>query len=349
MTLPEGDTSSGEPTIDPSERRKYVMEEARSFLEQDLVKIFASGEPTRARYSPTIRFEDPITSYNDLDGYTFNMKLLKSLFNIDFKLHSMEVTGDDAVTARWTMNMEMWLLPWKPNLLFTGRTFYKVDLPSGLITSHIDVWDALRHNRFLSVEAVQHVLRMFMQVQLKPAIESHKYDVLLKFKDHEIRNYPPYIVAETDQPTGSGPASGSGFQDLAQYLFGGNREKVSMEMTTPVLSSIQREGNQSTAIQFVMEDHFKDVSQLPTPIGMRVTRRQLPGGFFGAAIFSGWPLDFEVVQAERALRDVLLRNGHTPKAGYTLARYNDPTTLPAVRRNEVLIEVEGFVWPPSSM
>ena len=22
--------------------------------------------------------------------------------------------------------MEMWLLPWRPNLLFTGRTFYKV-------------------------------------------------------------------------------------------------------------------------------------------------------------------------------------------------------------------------------
>ena len=27
---------------------------------------------------------------------------------------------------RWTMGMEMWLLPWRPNLLFTGRTFYKV-------------------------------------------------------------------------------------------------------------------------------------------------------------------------------------------------------------------------------
>lgn len=46
VAMPEGDTPSGapaEPIIDPAERRKFVMEEARSFLEQDLVKIFESG------------------------------------------------------------------------------------------------------------------------------------------------------------------------------------------------------------------------------------------------------------------------------------------------------------------
>eukprot|EP00955_Chlamydomonas_euryale_P093386 364783-Chlamydomonas_euryale.AAC.7 len=52
------------------------------------------------------------------------------------------------------------------------------------------------------------------------------------------------------------------------------------------------------------------------------------------------------VQAERSLRDALLRDGLSPKRGYTLARYNDPTVPPAVRRNEVLIELEGFTWPP---
>ena len=52
--------------------------------------------------------------------------LVQTVFKIDFKLHSIEVTGEDEVTACWTMGMLMPLLPWRPNLMFTGRTFYKV-------------------------------------------------------------------------------------------------------------------------------------------------------------------------------------------------------------------------------
>ena len=55
---------------------------------------------TRSRYSPNIKFEDPITSFNNIDGYTFNIFLLKALFNLSFKLHSLETTADDEITAR---------------------------------------------------------------------------------------------------------------------------------------------------------------------------------------------------------------------------------------------------------
>ena len=37
-------------------------------------------------------------------------------------------------------------------------------------------------SRFLSLEAVQYVLRQFLQFQLTPSIESHKYTVLMKLK-----------------------------------------------------------------------------------------------------------------------------------------------------------------------
>lgn len=45
---------------------------------------------------------------------------------------------------------------------------------------------------------------------------------------------------------------------------------------------------------------------------------------------------------------MLIRDGLNPKPGYTLARYNEPTVLPAVRRNEVIIELQDFVWPPEA-
>lgn len=50
----------------------------------------------------------------------------------------------------------------------------------------------------------------------------------------------------------------------------------------------------------------------------------------------------QVTTAERRLRAALLLDGLKPLPGYRLARYNDPFTLPAVRRNEILIKLEDF-------
>lgn len=49
-----------------------------------------------------------------------------------------------------------------------------------------------------------------------------------------------------------------------------------------------------------------------------------------------------MVEAERRLRGALLVDGLKAMPGYQLCRYNDPFTLPFVRRNEVLIELEDF-------
>lgn len=53
----------------------------------------------------------------------------------------------------------------------------------------------------------------------------------------------------------------------------------------------------------------------------------------------------QVVAAERKLRSTLLSAGMSPQGSYVLARYNDPFTPPFLRRNEVLIELQGFELP----
>lgn len=50
----------------------------------------------------------------------------------------------------------------------------------------------------------------------------------------------------------------------------------------------------------------------------------------------------QVTGAERRLRAALLLDGLKPQAGYKLARYNDPFTLPFLRRNEILILLDDF-------
>lgn len=74
----------------------------------------------------------------------------------------------------------------------------------------------------------------------------------------------------------------------------------------------------------------------------RVTRKVQEGGIVAAASFGGIPLDFQVTAADRTLRAALLLDGLKAQDGYQLARYNDPFTLPFLRRNEVLIALEDF-------
>ena len=46
--------------------------------------------------------------------------------------------------------------------------------------------------------------------------------MLKKAQEYEVRRYAPFVVAETSMPRTSGPADGTGFQDLATFIFGGN-------------------------------------------------------------------------------------------------------------------------------
>lgn len=50
----------------------------------------------------------------------------------------------------------------------------------------------------------------------------------------------------------------------------------------------------------------------------------------------------QVTEAERKLRGLLLLDGLKAEGGYMLARYNAPFEPPFLRRNEVLIRLEGF-------
>ena len=74
----------------------------------------------------------------------------------------------------------------------------------------------------------------------------------------------------------------------------------------------------------------------------RIARKTREGGIVAATSFGGIPLDFQVTEAERKLRAALLLDGVRAQDTYQLARYNDPFTLPFLRRNEVLIAVDEF-------
>lgn len=138
-------------------------------------------------------------------------------------------------------------------------------------------------------------LHVVLQPTATPKLETPEYTVLYKTSDFEVRNYPSFLVAETPMPPGSGAASGSGFQELAGYIFGGNEAKQNMEMTTPVFNKPPAGTGEPGKMQFVMERRFSAPESLPTPKkGTKVESKVEEGGIVAAYTFSGWPFDTEV-------------------------------------------------------
>jgi hypothetical protein len=107
---------------------------------------------------------DPITRYTTLDGYLFNIQMLRRVFAPSFLLHSVTRTGPlqarsrhafarmhartharmhaalrnfcgAQLTTRWTMAMKVAVNPlaalWSPELLFTGVSILGVNPDSG--------------------------------------------------------------------------------------------------------------------------------------------------------------------------------------------------------------------------
>ncbi|CAI5486906.1 unnamed protein product [Closterium sp. Naga37s-1] len=63
-----------------------------------------------------------------------------TLFNI-CSLPCPWQSGPTEITTRWTMKMYFWLLPWRPEVVFTGLSIYGIDPRSQQFISHRDVRD----------------------------------------------------------------------------------------------------------------------------------------------------------------------------------------------------------------
>ena len=63
------------------------------------------------------------------------------------------------------------------------------------------------------------------------SIEEPTYAVLEKRSDYEIRQYEPYIIAETEVNGTYDEATNNGFRIIADYIFGNNTSKESISNT----------------------------------------------------------------------------------------------------------------------
>jgi len=180
-------------------------------------------------------------------------------------------------------------------------------------------------------------------------IEQAKYEVVTVKPGYEIRRYAPQIVAQTTMPTmgDTGPA----FRAIAGYIFGGNEASSKIAMTTPVLMDappasekiamtapvVMGEGTMS----FVMPGKYASIADLPKPKDPRVVLVERPARMVAALRFSWYATPSRFAAKAAELGALLVSDGVRATGKPVLAGYNPPFSVPFMKRNEVLIEVEG--------
>ncbi|XP_076910152.1 uncharacterized protein LOC143567668 [Bidens hawaiensis] len=322
----------------PPKSSKVDVERLVDFLYDDLPHLFDDQGIDRTAYDERVKFRDPITSYDSIGGYLFNIALLKLMFSPKFQLHWVRQTGTYDITTRWTMEMTFSLLPWKPVLVFTGTSVMGINPENGKFSSHVDYWDSIKNNEYFSSEALMDLIKK-LRIYKTPDLETPKYQILKRTATYEVRKYDPFVIVETQSDKLAG---NTGFNDVAGYIFGKNSREEKIPMTTPVFTQAFDPEMSKMSIQIVLPSE-KDINSLPNPNKENVSIRSVQGGFAAVLKFSGKPTEDIVYEKEKLLRSSVLSDGLKPKDGCLLARYNDPgRTKSFMMRNEVLIWLEEF-------
>ena len=178
--------------------------------------------------------------------------------------------------------------------------------------------------------------------------ESPSYRVVESIGDVEIREYAPYLVAETEVDGPLEDAGSQGFRILAKYIFGDNQGNRKVAMTAPV--SQERKASAKIAmtapvtqarkddrftIQFMMPSEYTRES-LPIPNDSRIQIREVPGRRLAAVRYSGrWSKSNYDTHLAKLLQ-TLERNGFEPIGEPLWARYDPPFKPWFMRRNEIL-------------
>lgn len=209
-------------------------------------------------------------------------------------------------------------------------------------------------------------------------VETPEYKVVKSQNAIEIRQYGPMLIAEVQMDGKRGDAIGNGFRLLADYIFGNNianqdiamtapvqqQESTKIAMTAPVqqqkstkiamTAPVQQQKStniamtapvqqQSTAdnwyVSFVMPSEYT-MDTLPKPVNDRVSLKEVPAKTFAVITFSGTNSDKNVQEHEKILWEYIETNSLSVIGTPKYAFYNPPWTLPPMRRNEVMIEIQ---------
>jgi hypothetical protein len=169
-------------------------------------------------------------------------------------------------------------------------------------------------------------------------LEQPSYKVVQKDGNIEIRLYDSILLQSVSASGDQYQALRKGFRPLVTYISAKKRDGDKISMTAPVMQ-LPGDTQDNWIISFSMPSKY-DASSLPAPNNEQVFTETIGPTKAAVIRFSGNADEELLAEKTEQLSDWLKKAAFSTKSKPRYMFYNDPSTPPFLRRNEVFIEIE---------
>ncbi len=162
------------------------------------------------------------------------------------------------------------------------------------------------------------------------AYEESKYDVVKSNEIYEIRKYSDRLVVQALNTN-----QNNSFRKLFNYISGANETNEKIKMTIPV-TEIKKKGN--VTMQFYLPSKFNK-DNVPNPSRSDLEIVKIEQGYYAVISYSGRASEKNFIKHKEILENELKKDNISIVGPAIKATYNGPFTLPMLRRNEAMFEV----------
>lgn len=181
-------------------------------------------------------------------------------------------------------------------------------------------------------------------------VKQPKYTTIGTSGNIELRQYAAIVVAEVEVVGERKEAINIGFRILADYIFGNNIAQQKIAMIAPVqqqknekvsmtIPGQQEKSGSVWRIRFIMPTAYS-MAELPKPYNKHIILKEIPEKKLAVISFSGVSSDKNLQKYESQLQRYMKINNIQAIGTLIYAFYNPPWTLPFMRRNEIMQEIE---------
>jgi hypothetical protein len=166
--------------------------------------------------------------------------------------------------------------------------------------------------------------------------EEAGYTVLESEGSFELREYAALVVAETSVDAGFEEAGNMAFRRLFGYISGDNVAGRNISMTAPVIAEQHASG---WSMSFVLPGKYT-LDTAPVPASTEVQLNRIEAKKVAVITYSGRWNEKLLRENSQRLLAWAAKMGLDAVSSIRMAGFNPPYTLPFLRRNEVMIDVQ---------
>jgi hypothetical protein len=172
--------------------------------------------------------------------------------------------------------------------------------------------------------------------------QRQEFRLLEKYKDFELREYLPCVLAEVRVSANYSSASSAAFSHLFKYISKGNRAQEAISMTAPVISAQRGDsaGDNEWFVSFVMPSGSR-FGHLPQPNDPQVILRELDTEVCVAKSFSGRATDELSKKKAAELRSAAAKANLKLSDETRICRFDAPFKPGFLHYNEIVIPISN--------